>query len=607
MPPTKSFSTFGKCLVLLGPGTRGKWLGLIILAIFVSVLEAITAVLVFVLLAVVMSPDSEIVVPVLGDLKEQFPSLTQTRGLLIAAAFIAAFFLFRAAIYFLQSYLQNRLAYRTGALLSKRLIHGYLAMPYLRFTSRNSAELIRNAHESSMALASWVLFPGIVLAAEAFVIVALCIILLLTSPWVALGAFAFLGSLVLVLLRIVQPRLHAFGLAVQEHTSASLKSIQQTLHGLRDIRLQGKEDFFEDDFGRTREQLARAYSFRGVLIDIPRISLETSVLLIVILFVVMQVTRSNQIGDDLTALGMFGYTALRVLPSVNRIVNNLQSLRFSVPLIDLLHQDVIEAEALEGKPKDKQTLEMFQSLELRNVTFRYPESPSDAVQQITLTIDRGETIGVVGQTGSGKSTLLDLIVGLLDPSEGGIYVNGKPLPEVRRAWLEELAVVSQAIFLLDDSIRNNVALGIPEEDIDNDLIAKAIETAQLTEFISTLPHGHETVVGERGVKLSGGQRQRIAIARAVYRQPSVLVLDEGTSALDSNTEARVLSSLSRLRDNMTLINVAHRMSTIRSCDRLVLITDGRIADIGSFDELVARNEEFESLTRSYFESSTDPQ
>jgi ABC-type multidrug transport system fused ATPase/permease subunit len=236
------------------------------------------------------------------------------------------------------------------------------------------------------------------------------------------------------------------------------------------------------------------------------------------------------------------------------------------------------------------------------VTFRYPESPDDALRHVSLTIERGETIGVVGQTGSGKSTLLDLIVGLLDPSDGEISVNGEPLWKVRKAWLEELAVVSQTVFLLDDTIQNNIALGVGQGAVDYESLSQAVEIAQLEQFIATLPHGLETTVGEHGIKLSGGQRQRIAIARALYRKPSVLVLDEGTSALDGNTEAKVLSALSALGDGMTLLHVAHRMSTVRRCDRLVMIESGGIAGIGSFDELISQNEEFESLTRSQFQS-----
>lgn len=578
-----------------------KWLGLIVLASFVSLIEALTAVVIFALLAIIMSPDAPIVVPLLGDIKELIPSLTQRQGLRLAGVIAGAFFLARAVLYFVQSYLQNRLAYGTGALLAKRLIRGYLTMPYVRYTNRNSADLIRNAHESSVTLASWVLFPGIVLAAEAFVIVALSIVLIATSPKVALGAFAVMGILVVALLKIVQPRLQATGLAVQELTSASLKSIQQTLHGLRDIRLLGREEFFEQDFARTREDLSRGYALRGLLIDVPRISLETSVLLIVVLFVVIQAIDTDRAGTEFTALGMFGYAALRVLPSVNRIVNNLQSLRFSVPLIDFLYQDVVEADAVVSDPPSSQSQGRFNTLNLRDVSFRYPEASRDAVAHIDLTIARGESLGVVGQTGSGKSTLLDLMVGLLDPSEGQVLVDGRPMQQVRKGWQKQIAVVSQSVFLIDDTIKNNIALGQAREELDETAFAQAVQAAQLQDFVATLPKGSDTLVGEHGVRLSGGQRQRIAIARALYRRPSVLVLDEGTSALDNRTESLVLSSLSELGDELTLINVAHRVSTVRMCDRLILISEGRIADSGPYDELIARNKEFESLTRSQFQ------
>ncbi len=594
---SRTTSSFRKCMVLLGPRARGRWAALVALAVFVSALEAVAAVLVFVLLALVTNPGAPLVVPLVGDLHQRFPGLAE-RGMLLTAASIAGgFFLLRALVYLLQSYLQNRLAYGTAAALARRLLRGYLAMPYSQYLRRNSAEMIRNAHESTVGFASLVLFPGIVLGAEAFVTVTLCAMLVLTSPLVAVAAFVLLGSLVLLMLRLVQPRLLNLGRRVQDLSTESLKSLQQTLYGLRDIRVLGREGFFEDAFTATRQNLADAYTKRGLLIDIPRVTLETSVLLVILLFLGAQTIRSGSVGESVTALGLFGYAAFRILPSVNRIVNNVQSLKFAGPLIDFLYEDVVATDQAVRDQAESGTDSFQQEIQLSDVWFRYPGADEDAVRDITLTVRRGESIGIAGVTGSGKSTLLDLILGLLEPTSGEITVDGMPLHDQVRAWHRCVGVVPQMIFLLDDTIRRNIALGLPDEEIDDSLVDEVLRISQLETFVASLPSGLETIVGERGVKLSGGQRQRLAIARAMYWKPQVLIFDEGTSALDSRTEADVINALPRMRPDLTLISVAHRLSTIRNHDRIVFLAQGRIAGVDTFDQLAERNAEFRAMAQ----------
>lgn len=582
-------------LVLLEPGTKTKWVILILLAVFVSALEVVAAVLIFVLLGLIASPGAAITVPLLGNLEELFPGFSNSTGLVQILALIAAFFLVRGGVYLLQSYLQNRLSYATGSRLGRRLLRGYLAMDYSTFLQRNSAELIRNAHESTLALASYVLLPGIVLAAELFVTLTLCAVLLVTSPLAAGSAFLFLGGLVLVILRVVQPRLLRAGRLVQDMTTRSLHSLQQTLLGFRDIRVLGREPFFEDEFAKSRQRLADTYAIRGVLIDTPRVALETSVLLVVLFLVGLNVARGDSLDESTTILGLFGYTAFRILPSINRIVNNLQSLKFAAPLVDDLFQEVIAADHKRRPEPEVMALGDFQLLELRDVSYRYPGADRDAVSRVNLTIERGQSVGFVGATGSGKSTILDLMLGLLEPSSGSIRVNNEPLPSSPRKWHKSLGVVPQTIFLLDDTIRENVALGVGREAADDERVREALQIAQLWSFVETNPSGLDTMVGERGVRLSGGQRQRLAIARAMYRRPEILIFDEGTSALDNRTESEVMSAIRRQGQGLTLITVAHRLTTIKECDVVYLINDGRIAASGEFDELLRASEDIQTL------------
>lgn len=598
--PISSFrETFAKCLFLLGSGSRKKWLALVLLAVFVSGLEAVAALLIFVLLTLITAPGSDVTLPLVGSLDQVAPQVSEPDGATTAAAFAAVFFIFRGGIYLVQSFLQNRFAYDAGANLARRLVRGYLSMSYSAYVARNSAELIRNAHESTLALAAQALLPGIVLAAEVFVTVTLCALLLFMAPIAAGSALLFLGLLVLLLLKFVQPRLLKMGRHAQELTSSSLHSLQQTLVGFRDIRVLGREKFFENDFASNRQRMASTYAGRGVLIDAPRVALETSVLLVVLFFIAFQVSRGRPVSESTTVLGVFGYVAFRILPSVNRVVNNLQSLKFTSPLIEYLYEDAVAAEAApsqDGEPTHAEP-EPFQVLEMKDVTYRYPLADRDAVMNIDLKVERGQSIGVVGRTGSGKSTVLDLMLGLLEPTSGVVAVNGEPLAGWPHAWHRSIGLVPQTIFLLDDTIRRNVALGVAPEDLDDRLVNEALEIAQLQDLVVSSPFGLDTMVGERGVKLSGGQRQRLAIARAMYRRPQVLMFDEGTSALDSRTESQLLRTLSRMREDLTLITVAHRLSTVRDCDVVVLLFDGRITAKGTYEKLLRTSEEFRQLAR----------
>lgn len=589
--------TFKKVVLLLGVGSRNRWVGLILLAILVSVLEAAAALIIYVLLAILTAPGTDVVVPVIGSLQEKLPQLLEPQGLLTAVSIAAVFFAARGVIYLVQSYLQNRLAYGTGSELARRLVRGYLAESYANHVSRNSAERIRNAHESTLGLAAYVLLPGIALAAEAFVTLALAVVLFLTSPLVAGGAFLFLAILVLLLLRLGQPRLLAMGRLVQDYTTISLNSLQQTLIGFRDIRVLGKEEFFEEEFASTRQRLARAYSVRGLLIDLPRVALETSVLFMVFGFIAFQILSDQPLAESTTLLGLFGYVAFRILPSVNRVVNNLQSLKFAAPLIDQLYGDAVSAEAVASAPSEADSFGPFESIEFRNVSFRYPGADADALSDVSFSIIRGQSIGIVGRTGSGKSTLLDLMLGLLEPTRGSITVNAKNLSGWSRAWHRKLGFVPQTIFILDDTIKRNIALGRNDSDIDERLVEEAARIAQLDDVLQCAPHGLDTPVGERGVKLSGGQRQRLALARALYRSPEVLLFDEGTSALDSQTELAFLGSLAMVNDDLTLVNVAHRVSTIRGCDVVILLTNGRIEAAGTYASLLEESQTFRALTQ----------
>jgi ATP-binding cassette, subfamily B, bacterial PglK len=562
----------------------------LVLALVASGLEAVGALAVFGVLGRITTDASGFEVPGLGDVREVFPALSESTLLLIVGGLIAGFFVLRAAIIVLQAYVQHRIAENAGARLSAQLLEGYLAMPYTFHLQRNSAELIRNAYDIVQQFVRDALVPAVNLASQTLMIVGLLGVLLWTSPAATLFAVALLGPFTWLLLRSVHPRVKRLGKRSQRVSRTSLQTLNESLAGWRDITILGRKRAFVDRFREDRRALARARYLKSTAKVIPRVALETGLVLFILAFLGASVVYQGGALEALPVLGLFGYAAVRLQPSLNDVLNALNSLKFVGPGIDLLYDDVqlFRAGGRVDDP-DVDPLPLTRELRVDGAAVRYPRTDTDALAEVDLTVRAGEFIGIVGPTGGGKTTLVDLLLGLLTPRVGHVTVDGVDVHTHTDAWHASLGVVHQDIFLADATLRRNIALGVPDDEIDDDRVREAIELAQLDTFVATLPEGLDTFVGERGVRVSGGQRQRLAIARALYRRPSVLFFDEGTSALDTTTETLLMEGLERLRGERTIVAVAHRLSTVRSCDRVVLVDGGRIVDVGPFDDLAARH------------------
>jgi ATP-binding cassette subfamily C protein len=297
-------------------------------------------------------------------------------------------------------------------------------------------------------------------------------------------------------------------------------------------------------------------------------------------------------------LGLFAYAGLRILPSLHWIVYYQNNLRFGAVPLDEVYRDWLDLSDAAGPEDTGERLPFRNQISLSNVSYSYAGAQRIALQEIDLVIRRGESVGIVGETGAGKSTLVDLILGLLQPTRGSILVDGCDIADRLPSWQRQIGYVPQSIYLMDDSIRRNIAFGVEDDEIDHDRVDVAVRMARIDEFIQSLPAGLDTVVGERGVRMSGGQRQRVAVARALYNDPEVLVFDEATAALDSQTEHELTREIQSLQRKKTLVIIAHRLDTVRHCDRLVFLKQGRVVDIAPFEELRARNAAFRQLAAS---------
>lgn len=553
-----------------------------------SILEAIAALFVLVLMRLLLQPGEIPHVPFVGSLTDYFPDASFEDLVLGFAIVFGVFFLVRAGAFLGQQYALGRVAENTGLVLADRLFEGYLSMPYEFHLRRNSAELIRNAYDNVHQLVTGVFKPLATLFAESVLVLVMLIVLLVASPVATAVVTGLMLFTVAVTFAIVQPRLQRLGAERQDAAKSAMQHLQQGLGGLRDIKILGLEKGFASSFRRSRAVMSRAEYLQGTLAYLPRVSIET-VFIGFVLGALVVATFQQSVETILATIGLFAYAGLRLQPSLQKIASGLNSLRYAQAAVEDLRDDMSHLDASVRSRNRLDTsptrLPFRTAIAFEDVAFRYSPSGPNAVADVNLEVIRGESLGICGATGGGKTTFLDLLCGLLLPTSGRIHIDGQDLTKHVRSWQRNLGVVHQSSFLIDDTLRRNIAFGVDEGDIDEAALAQALTIAQLEDFIGQLPDGLDTMVGERGVRLSGGQRQRVTLARAVYRRPDVLLLDEGTSALDNVTESRVVERLRQRSGDVTLIMVAHRLSTIRHCDRIVFFDQGRISGVGTYDDL----------------------
>jgi ATP-binding cassette subfamily C protein len=589
---------YRKGFQLIEPTARRRWIALGVLSLVVSVFELLGALLILVLFQIAQQPSGTISLPVVGDMGGLLSGLSPNQRVAYAGVAVALFFIVRGVVNVFQLYLQFRMASQSAMAVAARLLRGYLAMPFALHLKDNSARLIRNINESTEALSRNVLVSLIALVSDTAVVLAMVVLLVVAAPVITLVAAAVLGGTVMLMLRIIQPRLARLGRITQDEIRAGLQSLNQSFNGIRDVKLYGREESFGADFLDHRREFVRANYMTNTLAGIPRVGTETVFVLFIVGSLLVTQLSGGSAAAKFPVLGLFAYSALRILPAVNRMLLSVTSLKSGAAALDIVHDDLAMLAASSQPSEDVLDPVVLNSrIVLQDVGYRYDDAGPDVLTGISLVVAKGTSVGLVGPSGGGKSTLVDLLVGLLEPTSGAITVDGVDTGRNIRGWQATLGMVPQTVFLTDDSLRRNIAFGVPDTEIDDDAVRAAVTMAQLDEFVAALPAGLETSVAEAGVRLSGGQRQRVVIARALYRNPAVLVLDEGTSALDNLTEAQIIETLNRLKGRFTVIAVAHRLSSVRDCDQIVLVENGRISQVGTYDELTRTSGEFRRMAR----------
>ncbi len=469
---------------------------------------------------------------------------------------------------------------------SRRLFSGYMHNSFTFHLQRNSSQLSHNIIIEISNITS-ALQQGLLLISEVLVLIGIMVLLLVVEPLgttIVMGILAFVGWMIFA---ITKTRILKWGAARQFHEGLRLLHSQQGLGGVKDIKLLGREYEFVSQFDKHTRGSAHVAQRQHTIQQLPRLWLELLAVIGLSILVVIIIMKGNSIDTLLPTVGLFAAAAFRLLPSANRILGAIQSIRYVSPVIDTIYSE-FNLFSNEIKKEVNVPLQFNNSIRLDKVIYRYPETNSEALNDINIIIPHGASVGFVGGSGSGKSTLVDIILGLLSPVSGVLKVDGIDIQNNLRGWQDQIGYVPQSIFLTDDTLRRNVALGIDENQIDNDLVWKAICSSQLETFVNELPNKLETIVGERGERLSGGQLQRIGIARALYHEPSILVLDESTSALDSETENGVMDAIRSLQGKKTIIIVAHRLTTIEHCDFLYRLEKGTVVDGGETSDVLKR-------------------
>lgn len=568
-----------KLNVLLDKKQKRTMLFMVLMMIFGAVLEACSVSMVIPVVGVVIDENSiqkyEIVRNIYNALHMQ--SITQF-ALLMMTALILIFIIKNIYLYW-QLKLMYRFVYTNQFRTSERMMKNYLRKGYEFYLNADTAVIQRNITSDVNNMYALIL-SLLQLISEVIVFVVLLGVMV-ASDWkmTVIIALPLLATL-FIIKKVVKPIMNKAGKENQDFYSGLFKWISQTVQGIKEVKIAGKEQYFTEEYIKCGRGYVNAVQKYTLYNSIPRLLIETVCIASLVGYMMILVSQGESVKEVTAVLSAFVVAAVRMMPCANRINNQLTSMAFYQPFFmgvsDNL-QDEISGENTDMSFAEvaKEKLPVKKSIELRDITYHYPNAEPLIFDHANMEIPVGAAVGIVGASGAGKTTVVDILLGLLDTQTGGVYADGVSIKENYRSWLKNVGYIPQMIFMLDDTIRKNVAFGIAGEEIDEERLWEVLKEAQLDEFVKSLPEGADTSIGERGIRISGGQRQRIGIARALYYDPEVLILDEATSALDNDTEAAIMDSINSLHGRKTLIIIAHRLQTIEKCDMIYRVENGK--------------------------------
>lgn len=590
-----------KIYTLFSRKDRIKFVIIFIMMLVASLFEVLGISMIPAFVLTMAEPEKVLGMPYIGPVLD-YLNITTPKSLIFGGAFALLIIYLLKNVYLTYfSYLKNKFIYRRKIYLQNRIFKAYMTAPYTFYLSKNSAELLRNVRSEVSSLVSGAIFPVFDITLNVIMFFLIISGLLFLEPLITVITILLMGVCGYTFLRITQKKTLESGKTRRFARGDMNRMVLQGLGGFKDSRVLNREKLFLQQYDKFAHNNMKASIYQSIVKSLPKPIIETLLVVGILTITLIMVSEGRVFSEIITILTLFGVAAVKLMPIFNSLIQQVTTIRFSAYSVYAIFDDL---ELLEEEYKDfrdkilseSERLELQDKIVLDNVSYRYPNAEEYAVKDISLTIPKGHAIAFVGESGAGKTTLVDVILGLLSPETGAIYVDGNDIANNPRGWMKNIGYIQQSNYLMDEKIFRNIAFGIPDKDIDYDKLDRAIEAAQLRDLIDKLPRGIKTRVGERGVRLSGGQQQRISIARALYNNPQVLVMDEATSALDNITEKYVIEAIERLRGDRTIIMIAHRLTTVRNCDVIYMLDEGEIIAQGTYDELLETSTEFRKMS-----------
>ena len=595
--------TLKKFLILLNPAERkraGVLMGMILVMAFLDML-GVASILPF--MAVLANPELLQTNIVLNTAftNSRLIGIYTTEQFLFALGVVVFVLLFTSlAFKALTIYAQTRFVLMREYSIGKRLVEGYLNQPYSFFLNRHSADLGKTILSEVATVINGGAKQLMMLIAQSTVALSMLILLVIVDPLLALSVGVVLGLAYASIFAVMSGWLKRLGHLRINSNKKRFTAVSEAFGAAKEVKVGGLEQAYIQRFAKPAEIFAKGQATANVIAQLPRFVLEAIAFGGMLLVILYLMTKSGSFASALPIIALYAFAGYRLMPALQQIYQALTQLRFVGPALDALHKELSGMPTVNVQNERLRPLPLTQAITLKNVSYRYPNASQPTLKSINLTIAAHSKVGFVGATGSGKTATVDVILGLLEPQKGYLSVDGQQITAANRSpWQRAIGYVPQHIYLADDSVAANIAFGVNTKDIDQQAIEYAAKIANLHEFvINDLPQAYATTVGERGVRLSGGQRQRIGIARALYHNPQVLIMDEATSAMDNITEKAVMEAVNNLGHDITIIIIAHRLSTVRKCNQIYLLEKGEVKASGNYEELIARSQQFKKMTVS---------
>ena len=584
-------------LDLITKSERKHFVQLLFMIFIMAIFDMIGVASIMPFMAILANPDLIETNIFLKSIYDMMGFSDKKQFLFVLGIFVFSLLLISLSFKALTVYAQFRFSMIQEYKIGQRLMRVYLYKPYSWFLCRNSSELEKAILSEVSQVIQRSMLPMMTLISQSVVTLALLILLIAVDPVLVMFAFLVFAAAYALIFKFTNRYLKRIGRARLIANEQRFNSLNEAFGGIKELKFGELEELYVTRFSEPAKTYAKHISTAQIIGQLPRFALEAVAFGGMLLVMLFLMAKSGDLSSSLPIISLYALAGYRLMPALQQIYNSITQIRFSDPALKSLHKDLSASEVIAYR-KTERTMSFLDKIELRNVKYRYPGSDDLTLNDINLSIPSKSTVALVGATGSGKSTTIDVLLGLLEPEAGQILVDGVPIERQNvRAWKENIGYVPQHIYLADDTITANIAFGCMESEIDQAAVERAAKIAQIHNFIDNeLSAGYNTQIGERGVRLSGGQRQRIGIARALYRLPLVLILDEATSAMDNVTEKLVMDAIHDLKSDMSIILIAHRLSTVKACDNIFLIQNGRVEDQGTYEQLKGTSDTFKSMT-----------